>query len=126
MAKRRRSPVAHRWDVTPAEARLIQEQVRSRVSCTNGRELRAVRFVAGVDCSLRDSMATAAVPVLSYPELELVDLAVVQLPLTFPYVPGLLTFRECPAILAAFEKLNVEPDLVLVDGQGRPWCSRCR
>jgi deoxyribonuclease V len=118
MAKRRRFPIAHRWDVTPAEARLIQQQVRSRVSCSNGRELRTLRYVAGVDCSMRDSMATAAVPVLSYPELELVDLAVVQLLLTFPYVPGLLTFRECPAILAAFGELSIEPDLVLVDGQG--------
>ncbi|HEX6963391.1 MAG TPA: deoxyribonuclease V [Lacipirellula sp.] len=108
-----------RWDVTPAEARRIQEEVRSRVSCRNGRELKRIRYVAGVDCSLRDGLATAAVVVLPFEALdEVVECVVVQRPLTFPYVPGLLTFRECPAILAAFESLTVRPDLVMMDGQG--------
>jgi deoxyribonuclease V len=77
-----------------------------------------VRYVAGVDCALRNNQAIAAVPVLRFDTLELVDLAVVEKPLVFPYVPGLLTFRECPAILAAMAQLKVEPDLVMVDGQG--------
>jgi deoxyribonuclease V len=120
MAKRKAAPqsLSHRWDVTPAEARKIQEQVRSRVSRKNGRELRNVKYVAGVDCALRNNHAIAAVPLLRFDTLELVDLAVVEKPLTFPYVPGLLTFRECPAILAAFDLLKVQPDLVMVDGQG--------
>lgn len=108
----------HRWDVTPSEARQIQEQVRAHVSRKNARELRNIKYVAGVDCALRNSHAIAAVPVLRFDTLELVDLAVVEKPLTFPYVPGLLTFRECPAILAAMDQLKVQPDLVMVDGQG--------
>lgn len=111
-------PTPHRWDVTPAEARQIQEKTRSRVSTRNGAELKRLRYVAGVDCAMRNERATAAVPVLEFDTMELVDLAVVDLPITFPYVPGLLTFRECPAILAALAKLNVQPDLVMVDGQG--------
>jgi deoxyribonuclease V len=107
-----------RWDVTPAEARQIQEEVRSRVSRTNGKELKRIQYVAGVDCALRNNQAIAAVPVLDFETLELVDLAIVEKPLVFPYVPGLLTFRECPAILAAMEQLKVQPDLVMVDGQG--------
>ncbi len=107
-----------RWNVTPAEARQIQEQVRSQVSRKNGKELKRIRYVAGIDCALRDNQAIAAVPVLDFDTMELVELAVIEKPLTFPYVPGLLTFRECPAILAAIELLRVKPDLVMVDGQG--------
>lgn len=119
MPQRRANPPQHRWDVTPAEARAIQEQVRRRVSRRNGRELNRIRYVAGVDCSLRDGRATAAVVVLPFDALdEVVETVVVQRPLTFPYVPGLLTFRECPAILAAFERLTIEPQLVVMDGQG--------
>ena len=59
-------------------------------------------IVAGVDCSLRGNQAVAAVPVLRFDTLEVVDLAVVERPLTFPYVPGLLSFRECPAVLGGF------------------------
>lgn len=118
MAKGASRGPLHRWDVTPAEARQIQEEVRSRVSRRNGPELRKLRYVAGVDCALRNNHAIAAIPVLKFDTLELVDLAVAEAPLTFPYVPGLLTFRECPAILAAMQLLKVQPDLVMVDGQG--------
>lgn len=111
-------PSIHPWNVTPGEAREIQEKLRPRVRRRNGPELRRLRYVAGVDCSLRGGEAVAAVPVLRYDTLELVDLAIVAEPITFPYVPGLLSFRECPAVLAAFAKLVVEPDLVMVDGQG--------
>lgn len=111
-------PPQHPWNVTPAEARQNQEQVRRRVSRRNGPELRRIRYVAGVDCSLRNGHAFAAVPVLDFETLEPVELAVAETPLSFPYVPGLLTFRECPAILAAFDKLAIQPDLVMVDGQG--------
>jgi deoxyribonuclease V len=107
-----------RWDVTPAEARQIQEEVRSCVSRKNGKELKRIRYVAGVDCALRNNRAVAAVPVLKFDTLELVELAIVEKPLVFPYVPGLLSFRECPAILAAMDMLQVKPDLVMVDGQG--------
>jgi deoxyribonuclease V len=117
MVKRQPLPPS-RWDVTPAEARLIQEEVRSRVSRKNGKELKRIQYVAGVDCAFRNNQAIAAVALLAYDTLDLVEVAVIERPLTFPYVPGLLTFRECPAILAAMDLLTMKPDLVMVDGQG--------
>jgi deoxyribonuclease V len=76
--------------------------------------------VAGVDVGFeRDGAVTrAAVAVLSFPGLEFVDEAVVRRPTRFPYVPGLLSIREAPAVLAAFAQLRVAPDLILYDGQG--------
>jgi deoxyribonuclease V len=106
----------HPWDVTPAEATRLQEQLRSRVIAEN--RLRDVRTVAGVDVAAQGDVARAAVVVLSYPELELLEVARAERPVTFPYVPGLLAFREAPAVLAACEALQIEPDLFLFDGHG--------
>jgi deoxyribonuclease V len=82
-----------------------------------------VRTVAGCDLAFlgrgrRGDTARAAVVLLSYPELTVVEQHTVEAPVTFPYVPGLLAFRELPALLQAFERLERAPDLVLVDGQG--------
>lgn len=106
----------HRWDVTFAEAREIQNTLRRRVR-QRGKP-RNIKHVAGVDISIRGEKAIAAVPVLRFDDLEIVDLAIVEQQVPFPYVPGYLSFRECPSILAAMEKLIVKPDLILVDGQG--------
>ncbi len=106
----------HRWKVTTTEARDIQQQLRSRV-IRRGKP-RNVRYVAGVDISVRGDLAIAAVPVLRFDDLEIVEVALVRQRVPFPYVPGLLSFRECPSILAAIEKLTIEPDLLLIDGQG--------
>jgi len=87
---------------------------------SRGSEVVSPRLIAGVDISV-DRVAgtgTAAVVVLSYPELELVETKIVTDRIGFPYVPGLLSFREAPLILSACEKLTVTPDLVMVDGQG--------
>lgn len=105
----------HKWDVTPEEAHAIQMSLAGKVSLVpNGGE---VRLVAGVDMSAKD-VARAAVVLLSYPELEVLEVVKAEKPLDFPYVPGLLSFREGPAILAAFEQLSRLPDLVFFDGQG--------
>ena len=76
--------------------------------------------MAGTDVGFErgGGIARAAIAVLSYPELKLVDCAVVRVPVRFPYVPGLLSFREIPPLLAAFDRLRVRPDLILCDGQG--------
>ena len=74
--------------------------------------------MAGVDVSVRGDRAIAAVVVLRLDDLEIVEVALERQRVPFPYVPGLLSFRECPSILAALKKLTIQPDLLLVDGQG--------
>ncbi len=108
----------HRWDVGTSEAKEIQKSLAAQVSRRN--DIGQPRYIAGVDISARRARdtATAAVVVLQYPEMAVVDSSVIRTETTFPYVPGLLTFREAPLILKACEKLTIEPDLVLVDGQG--------
>lgn len=108
----------HPWNVTPAEARAIQEKFRAKVRQKNAANLRRIRHVAGVDVSLKANQVTAAIVVLDFPTLDIVEVTNHRQPVRFPYVPGLLTFRECPSILAAYEKLRTQPDLLLVDGQG--------
>ena len=107
----------HRWDVTPEEAVEIQQELRGRVRLTTGFDPAQVHTIAGIDASYRD-MARAAVVVLSYPELRVVDSAIAVRETPFPYVPGLLSFREAPAVLDAIDKLSVRPDLIMCDGQG--------
>jgi deoxyribonuclease V len=108
----------HGWHVSTAQAMEIQVKLAAQVSREG--EVISPRLIAGVDISVNrgDGTGTGAVVVLSYPELDLVETRVVTDQLGFPYVPGLLSFREAPLILAACEKLDVLPDLIMVDGQG--------
>jgi deoxyribonuclease V len=107
----------HGWELSIVEAREWQQRLAPQVS----REAVAAppQLVAGVDISVRsDRTARAAVVVLTFPDLAPVETRIAEGNLSFPYVPGLLTFREAPLILAAYEMLSVNPDLILVDGQG--------
>ena len=108
----------HDCQVSVAQAFDIQLELAARVSRVN--EVATPCFIAGVDISVSRvrEIATGAVVILSYPEFRLVETKVVNGKLGFPYIPGLLSFRELPLILAACEKLTVTPDLILVDGQG--------
>jgi len=108
----------HEWQVTPAQAMKIQVELAAQVSKVGA--VASPRFIAGVDISV-DRWAktgTGAVVVLNYPGLELVETRVVTDRIEFPYIPGLLSFRESPLIIKACEALTVTPDLVFVDGQG--------
>jgi len=106
----------HKWDLSPSEAIAVQQSLRARVVTRN--ELGPVRTVAGIDMSTAGQRAHATVVVFSFPDLQPLEAAQADLPLTYPYIPGLLSFREAPAILAAIERLQIEPDLFILDGQG--------
>jgi deoxyribonuclease V len=108
----------HRWDVSAAQAREIQLSLAKRV-VTEDKVVKP-RLIAGIDISAPDAqgIARGAAVVLSYPEFGIVEVKEAQSKIGFPYVPGLLSFRESPLILAACEKLRDVPDLILVDGQG--------
>ncbi|MCG6868097.1 MAG: deoxyribonuclease V [Gammaproteobacteria bacterium] len=108
----------HRWDVTPAEARDIQHSLKERIETDD--RFGPIRLVAGVDVGFPDKGRTtrAAVAVLTFPDLEFVAQSMAEIPTLFPYVPGLLSFREVPAVLAALERLRHIPDIILCDGQG--------
>lgn len=108
----------HRWDVSIAEAVEIQRSLAGQV-VREGR-CHGVELVAGVDISgaLETGLARGVVVVLRYPGMEVVERSIVTMKVAFPYVPGLLSFREMPLIIAACEQLRTRPDLFVVDGQG--------
>jgi deoxyribonuclease V len=109
---------SHSWDVTPVEARAIQNDLRPHVVRKNG--LDSVEHVAGIDVGFEEAgtVTSAAVVILSFPSLELEEQVIARRPTRFPYVPGLLSFREVPTVLDALTRLSVRPDLLLCDGQG--------
>ena len=106
----------HSWDVAPEEARRLQNELRTQVISTD--QFGTINTVAGVDIGLKKDTAIASVVVLSFPELQVVDSVVTASPVRFPYIPGLLSFREIPPLLTAFDQLQTVPDLIIVDGQG--------
>lgn len=108
----------HSWNVTPGEAVEIQNQLRAEVILQD--DLGNIDYVAGVDVGFEDDgkVTRAAIAVLEFPSLTLCEISVDRCKTGFPYVPGLLSFRELPAVLKAMEQLKQTPDLLLCDGQG--------
>jgi deoxyribonuclease V len=108
----------HEWDVTPKEAILVQERLRNQV-VTEDRFSRLLH-IGGVDVHFDRSgnHAQAAVVVMSFPDLQPEERAVACTRVDFPYLPGLLAFRELPPVLAAMRMLKTLPDLLICDGQG--------
>ncbi len=102
--------------MSPAQAAEIQRELRHHVVV---RPLeRQPQIVAGVDVSIRENQARSAVVLLSWPDLQPIEAVTAERPTTFPYVPGLLAFREGPVILAALEKLASSPDVLIFDAHG--------
>jgi len=114
-----RFPHLHDWNLTSAEARALQQELRGRVRLERDSN-KPIRLVAGADVSYekRGRHFFAAVAVLELPELRIVAQSFADGLVDFPYVPGLLSFRELPVLLQAFEHLELIPDAVLLDGQG--------
>jgi deoxyribonuclease V len=107
---------AHPWQLTPQQAEELQNNLRGLV---NHEPLPgAVQRIGGLDVGFAGDAARAAVAVLAYPSLQPLELAVVETTVRFPYIPGLLSFRELPALLAALEQLSDLPDVLLADGHG--------
>ena len=106
----------HNWNLTPEEAIRVQKEFRERLVLRW--DDRPVSSIGGVDVSIKSEFTRAAIVVLSYPELTPIEAAVEDAPLVFPYIPGLLAFREGPAVLVAWQKLQSKPDLLMFDGQG--------
>ncbi|MEH2171410.1 deoxyribonuclease V [Nostoc sp.] len=107
------------WPSTLEEAIVIQETLQNQV-ITEDRLQEPIQYVAGVDMGFEadGTISRAAVAVLSFPDLQVIETSLAHRPTTFPYVPGFLSFREIPAVLDALEKIKTIPDIILCDGQG--------
>ena len=109
----------HAWPSTLEEAIVIQENLRDQV-ITEDQLQEPIQYVAGVDMGFEadGTISRAAVAVLSFPDLQVIETSLAHRPTSFPYIPGFLSFREIPAVLDALEKIKTTPDMILCDGQG--------
>jgi len=108
----------HPWNVSPAEAKRIQTELGKRVDLQN--DFSRVNLIAGADLSIdkASNEGFAGVIVYTFPDLNEVERRHAHRKLSFPYIPGLLAFREAPVLLEAFAKVEREPDVIVFDGQG--------
>ncbi len=118
MSERASTPPLHRWNLTQEEAIALQLELAQKI--VHEDQLGEVQAIAGVDMAINEehNTAQAAVVLLSYPEMSIIEQHIYEEPVRMPYIPGLLSFREAPAVIGAFRKLRRKADLVMVDGQG--------
>ena len=105
------------FNLSPADAIALQKKLAAQVVIAP-LDLSQIRTVAGIDVSHKNNLGRAAIVVLSYPDLEVMEKVTIEQEITFPYIPGLLSFRETPIILAALSQLETAPDVLMLDGQG--------
>jgi deoxyribonuclease V len=110
--------ILHPWDLTPQQAMQVQHRLRSRVIQRD--DFEDIHLVAGTDVSYdaKTKQAHAVIALLSYPDMEFVGHVATTQEMHFPYIPGLLSFREVPSLLACFRDLKTNPDMLLCDGHG--------
>jgi deoxyribonuclease V len=108
----------HPWRLSYEEAVRVQEQLRHKISLEP--LTKPIQLVAGADvsCERNNRFFYSSVVVFTFPDLELIEEANASLEIDFPYIPGLLSFREAPVLIKAFQKLRNTPDVILFDGQG--------
>lgn len=108
----------HKWDLTYGQARELQSRLASRVKFTEIKNEPVI--VAGLDCAFSKDEKTifAAAVVIRLPDFEVIETTSVSRKVEFPYISGLLSFREAPACIEAIEKLKITPDVFMIDGQG--------
>ncbi|WP_445619121.1 deoxyribonuclease V [Kushneria sp. Sum13] len=113
----KRQPL-HEWTVDPASAIALQKSLAPRIVCRD--QMGEISHIAGVDIGFEEGGETtrAVIVVMRWPSLEIVERVLHRTPTKMPYIPGLLSFRELPAALEAFEQLSITPDLLMVDGMG--------
>jgi deoxyribonuclease V len=114
--KEKMGSIQPKWDLTPSDAVALQKRLSGDVIRKS--RLTTVKTVAGIDTGYRDGMSQAAIVSFKYPDLEPLEQSISLRPVNFPYIPGLLSFREAPVILKAVEKLKQSPDLLIIDGHG--------
>jgi len=114
-----RAKLSHAWNLTPTEARALQERLAAKL--TSGPRPEPLRLVAGADVAYDQTAGLAAGGVVVWDAAagRVVEQALAVHPIDFPYLSGLLTFREGPALLAALERLESRPEVILFDGQGQ-------
>ncbi len=106
----------HSWEVNPQEAIKIQKDLKSNISLK--KSFSKINKIAGADVSYYQNKMIAGVVIFEFPNLKIVERQSFISTVNFPYIPGLLTFREGPSLLAAFKKIKNDPDIILFDGQG--------
>lgn len=109
----------HKWDLDSKAAVQLQKDLADQLISNTPIDLASIKTVAGVDVSVKNNVSQAAVVVLTYPELEIIETVRAKQPTSYPYIPGLLTFREGPVLEDAFRKLAHEPDAFIFDGMGQ-------
>lgn len=108
--------ILHSWNVTPSQAVAIQEKLKELINLKPLR--RDIKIIAGVDVSYINNQAQATVVCLYFNSLEIIETKRATLEVKFPYIPGLLAFREGEVFLKAFDNLKNTPDVIIFDGQG--------
>jgi deoxyribonuclease V len=106
----------HSWEVSPQEAIKIQKDLKSNISLK--KSFSKIDKIAGADVSYYQNKMIAGVIIFEFPNLKIIERQSFISPVNFPYIPGLLTFREGPSLLEAFKKIKITPDVILFDGQG--------
>jgi deoxyribonuclease V len=106
----------HPWNVEPKKAVEYQRKLREKISFTS--TYNRIKLIAGVDASYKKERIIGGIVILKYPELIILDRDFVVTKVSFPYIPGLLTFREAPALIKLFKKIKWNPDIIFFDGQG--------